>query len=153
MSIKNRYIYVESSFESELVQTLLFEAGASWVSIGQNTISVFDTCILIDKNLKMFIWGTTPLSAVYKELSLLELVNIIQKDDSVENNTLHICKFSDNHISFEDSEVAMTPEELTELLPIIQSISHRDFEITTRDEEGLEDEERFPITNLTINFK
>ena len=38
MSIKNRYIYVESSFESELVQTLLFEAGAGWMHSGKSSV-------------------------------------------------------------------------------------------------------------------
>ena len=150
MSIKNRYIYVESSFESELIQTLLFEAGAGWVSSGQNTVSVFDTCIAIDGNLKMFVRETRPLHSFYKELSLTELVNIVQRDAPVENDdTLHVCTVSDNHISFEDSEVALTPNELSEVLRVIESLSHRDFEITTSDG----DERIFPLENLTINFK
>lgn len=150
MSIKNRYIYVESPSESKLVQTLLFEAGASWKINGKSSISVSDSHIVINDSLEMSVRNVFPSG--YKELSLLELVNIVQRDASVESgDILHVCEVVDNHISFEDSEVAMTPEELTELLPIIQSLSHRDFEITTRDED--EDEDVFPLTNLTIHFK
>lgn len=147
MTIKNRYIQVESSFESELAQTLLFEAGAGWMHHGKSLLLVAGNRIVINEQLQMNVRNILPDGC--KELSLLELVNIVQRDASVETETLYICEVSDNHISFEDSEVALTPEELTELLPIIQSISHRDFEITTSDG----GERVFPLANLTINFK
>lgn len=70
----------------------------------------------------------------------------------METETLYVCKVSDNHISFGASEVSLTPDELSELLLVIHSISHRNFEITIRDED-IENGERFPLTNLTINFK
>ena len=150
MSIKNRYIYVESPFESELVQTLLFEAGASWVHSGQKTLPVSDSHIVINGSLEMSVENIIP--GRYKKLSLLELVNIVQRDAYMENdNTMHVCKFSDNYISFEGSEVVMTPDELSEVLRVIKSLSHRGFEITTNDEAGYE--QFFPLTNLTINFK
>ena len=147
MSIKNRYIYVESSFESELVQTLLFEAGAGWMHSGKSSVSVTDSHIVINDRLEMSVRNIIPKGC--RELSLLELVNIVQRDASVETETLYICEVSDNHISFEDSEVALTPDELSEVLRVIKSLSHRDFEITTSDG----DERVFPLANLTINFK
>ena len=147
MSIKNRYIYVESSFESELVQTLLFEAGAGWMHSGQSSVSVTDSHIVINDRLEMSVRNIIPKGC--KELSLLELVNIVQRDAPVETETLYICEVSDNHISFEDSEVTLTPDELSEVLRVIESLSHRDFEITTSDG----DERIFPLANLTINFK
>ena len=148
MSIKNRYIYVESSFESELVQTLLFEAGAGWMHSGKSSVSVTDSHIVINDRLEMSVRNIIPKGC--KELSLLELVNIVQRDASVENdNTVYICEVVDNHISFEGTEVALTPDELSEVLRVIKSLSHRDFEITTSDG----DERVFPLANLTINFK
>ena len=148
MSLENRYIHVESFFESELVQTLLFEAGASWTLSGKSAIPVSDSHIVINDRLEMQVRNVVP--GGYKELSLLELVNIVQRDASVENdNMLHVCEVTDNHISFKDSEVDMTPDELSEVLRVIESLSHRDFEITTSDG----DERVFPLANLTIHFK
>ena len=147
MSIKNRYIYVESSFESELVQTLLFEAGAGWLHSGNSSVSVSNNHIVINDRLEMSVRNIVPSG--YKELSLYELASIVTRDDSVENNTLHICDVVDNHISFEDSEVSLTPYELSEVLRVAKSLSHRDFEITTADG----DDRVFPLANLTINFK
>ena len=150
MSIKNRYIFVESPFESELVQTLLFEAGAGWMHSGKSSVPVSDSHIVINARLGMSSGNIIPDGC--KELSLLELVDIVQKDDSVENNTLHICEVVDNHIGFQDSEVNLNPDELFVLLRVIRSLPNRDFEITTRDEDEA-DEEFFTLTNLTINFK
>lgn len=151
MSIKNRYIFVESSFESELVQTLLFEAGAGWMHSGKSSVLVSDSHIVINDRLEMSVRNIIPKGC--KELSLLELVNIVQRDAPVDNDdTLHVCKVSDNYISFEDSEVAMTPNELFTVLRVIRSQPNRNFEITIRDED-VENGERFPLTNLTINFK
>ena len=151
MSIKNRYIYVESSFESELVQTLLFEAGAGWMHSGKSSVSVTDSHIVINDRLEMSVRNTIPKGC--KELSLLELTNIVQRDASMETETLHICEVVDNHVKFQDSEVNLNTDELHVLLRVIRSLPNRDFEITTRDEDGVEDGELLPITNLTINFK
>ena len=149
MAIKNRYIFVESPFESALVQSLLFEAGASWPIIGEKTISLKNCIIVIDDSLEMHTMVSKPLSK-YKKLDLHDLVEIVKRDVSEVDNSYHVCKFSDNHISFEDSEVEFTIDELTELLPVICALSHRDFEITTSDET---DDQVFSLTNLTINFK
>ena len=150
MTIKNRYIYVESTFESELVQTLLFEAGAGWLYFGKTSINVSDSHIVINEKLEMSVRAFIPEGC--KELTLHELATMNTGETAMETETLHVCKVSDNYISFEDSEVAMTPDELSELLRVIHSISHRDFEITIKDED-VENGERFPLTNLTINFK
>lgn len=151
MTIKNRYIYVGSSFESELVQTLLFEAGAGWTHIGQS-LSLASNChIVINENLEMSLRDSAPSD--YKELSLLELAITNTGETSMETETLHICEVVDNHVRFQDSEVNLNPDELYVLLHVIRSLPNRDFEITTRDDDGLEDGELFPMTNLTINFK
>ena len=153
MSIKNRYISIKSPSESELAQSLLFEAGAGWQLIGQKTLILNSCIIVINDRLEMYTMAVTPHSG-YKKLSLLELVNIVERYAPVENdNTYHVCKFSDNHISFEDCEVEMTIDEMSELLQVIRSLSHRDFEITTIDEVNCDSDQTFQLTNLNIHFK
>ena len=119
--------------------------------MGKTLFNVSNCYIEINERLEMSLRGYVPGGR--KELSLLELVDIVNRDDSMENNTLHICEVSDNHVRFQDSEVNLNPDELHVLLRVIRSLTNRDFEITTRDEDGVEDGELLPITNLTINFK
>lgn len=148
MSIKNRYIFVGSQFESELVQSLLFEAGAGWMLSGKKSIPFHNHNIVINDKLEMSVMGIVP--SHYKEMSLYGLIEIVKRDASEVDNSYHVCKFSDNHISFEDCEVDLTISELSELLQVIRSVSHRDFEITTSDDT---DDQVFSLTNLTIHFK
>lgn len=150
MSIKNSYISVKSSSESELVQALLFEAGAGWVHGGRSTLPISSCIIMINDSLEMFYDEVVNPLVDFKELSVDELVEIVRPDASEVNNSYYVCKFSDNHISFKDSEVDFTIDELSELLQVIRSLSHRDFEITTSDDT---DDQVFSLTNLTIHFK
>lgn len=91
-------------------------------------------------------------SCIYVGPSMLELFEIV-KETSMETETLHICEVVDNHVRFQDSEVNLNPDELFVLLRVIRSLPNRDFEITTRDDDELENGELLPLTNLTINFK
>lgn len=149
MSFKNRYIFVESLSESKVVQKLLFEAGAGWGGSGKSLIPVYNRTIMIDDKLEMFAGSMVPSD--YKKLTLDELVEIVKRDASEVDNSYHVCKFSNNHIYFDDTEVGLSIDEMSELLQVIRSLSHRDFEITTIDETDCD--QLLPLTNLTIHFK
>lgn len=87
-------------------------------------------------------------NCIYIGPSMLELLDIME-EIAVEDKHLHICTVYDNHISFEDTEVSLTPNELSEILRIIQALPDRDVVITIRDEDT---EEIFQLTNLSIEF-
>ena len=85
--------------------------------------------------------------------SMLGLIDMMEEMEeiAVEDKHLHICTVYNNYISFEDTEVSLTPNELSEILRIIKALPDRDVVITIRDEDT-EDEEVFPLTNLSIEF-